>query len=217
MPDPAPSVRLRTLLLFGAGGHARVAADMAALMPAVWGRLVASDRNPARCIGELLPGIPLVPLAMAQEIARGLDARVHVAIGDNAAREREGQAWGMDRLASLQHPQASVSRHALLQAGCLVAAQAVIGPGALIGAGAIVNHGAVVDHDVQVGAFAHVAPNATLGGAVRIGQRVLVGAGAVVLPGLALADDVVIGAGAVVCVSLDASGVYAGVPARRVK
>jgi sugar O-acyltransferase (sialic acid O-acetyltransferase NeuD family) len=213
VPDPAPSVRLPTLLLFGAGGHARVAADAAMLMPATWGRMLASDRDPARCTGELLPGVPLVAL----QVARGLDARVHVGIGDNAAREREAESWGMDRLVSLLHPRASVSRHAVLQAGCLIAAQAVIGPGARVGAGAIVNHGAVVDHDVQVGAFAHVAPNATLGGAARIGQRVLVGAGAVVLPGLTLADDVVIGAGAVVCASLDASGVYAGVPARRVK
>ena len=81
----------------------------------------------------------------------------------------------------------------------------------------IVNHGAVVDHDVQVGDFSHVAPLAALSGNVRIGARVLVGAGAQVLPGVRVADDVVIGAGSVVRAHLAEPGVYAGVPARRIR
>jgi len=62
-----------------------------------------------------------------------------------------------------------------------------------------------------------VAPRVALGGAVRVGERVLVGSGAAVLPGVRIADDVVVGAGAVVRDNLDAAGVYAGVPARRVR
>jgi acetyltransferase-like isoleucine patch superfamily enzyme len=81
----------------------------------------------------------------------------------------------------------------------------------------IVNHGAVVDHDVQVGDFSHVAPLAALGGNVRVGSRVLVGAGAQVLAGVRICDDVVVGAGAVVLADIEAPGVYAGVPARRVR
>ena len=90
-------------------------------------------------------------------------------------------------------------------------------PGARVGRGVIVNHGAVVDHDVVLGAFCHVAPNATLGGGVHIGRRVLVGAGAVVLPGITIADDVVIGAGAVASAPLLEAGTYAGVPARKIQ
>jgi acetyltransferase-like isoleucine patch superfamily enzyme len=56
-----------------------------------------------------------------------------------------------------------------------------------------------------------------LGGNVRIGSRVLVGAGAKVLPGVRIGDDVVVGAGAVVRGDLETAGVYAGVPARRVR
>ena len=81
----------------------------------------------------------------------------------------------------------------------------------------IVNHGAVVDHDCVVGEFSHIAPHAALGGAVQVGRHVLVGGGATVLPGLRIADDVVIGAGAVVCDDLLHAGVYAGVPARRLR
>jgi len=75
----------------------------------------------------------------------------------------------------------------------------------------------VVDHDVRVGDFTHVAPLAALGGGARIGRHVLVGAGARVLPGMSVADGVTLGAGAVVHESIAAAGVYAGVPARRVR
>ena len=43
------------LVVFGAGGHGRVAAD-AALASGAFARVVASDHNPATWTGELLPG-----------------------------------------------------------------------------------------------------------------------------------------------------------------
>lgn len=199
------------LLIFGAGGHGRVVAD-AARASGTTG-LLASDRNPALCQGELLPGIPLHrPDAPAPAQATS----VHVAIGHNAARERESQALGPQRLRTVCHPAASVSPFAQLGAGSFVAAQAVVAPGARLGLGVIVNHGAVVDHDCRVGDFAHIAPGAVLGGGVRIGNRVLLGAGAVVQPGLTVVADAVIGSGTVVCQNIDTPGTYVGVPARRI-
>jgi sugar O-acyltransferase (sialic acid O-acetyltransferase NeuD family) len=198
------------LLIFGAGGHGRVVADAAQAAGATG--LLASDRNPALCQGELLPGIPLYrPDAPAPAQATAL----HVAIGHNAARERESQVLGLQRLRTVCHPAASVSPFAQLGAGCFVAAQAVVAPGAQLGLGVIVNHGAVVDHDCQVGDFAHIAPGAVLGGGVRIGIGVLVGAGAVVLPGRLVANSAVVGAGAMVCDHIESPGTWVGVPARR--
>jgi sugar O-acyltransferase (sialic acid O-acetyltransferase NeuD family) len=200
-----------TLLIVGAGGHGRVVAD-AALAQGGWERVIATDRDPARCTGDLLPGVPARPQADAEAGA----SAVHVAIGAAGAREREVRAANLP-LASVIHPRASVSRFAQVGDGSFVAAQAVVAPGAVLGTSVIVNHGAVVDHDVQVGEFTHIAPHVALSGNVRIGARVLVGAGANILPGVRIADDVVIGAGAVVTGNIDAAGVYAGVPARRVR
>lgn len=201
-----------TLLILGTGGHARVVAD-AALRQGAWHRVAASDANAARWDGELLAGVPLRRL---DEALAAADA-VHVAIGDNAARQRETESLGGKRLASVVHPQASVSPHAQVADGCLVAAQAVVGPAARLGRGVIVNHGAVVDHDAFVGDFSHVAPRATLAGGVSVGRGVLVGAGAAVLPGVRVCDGAVIGAGAVVARDLTEPGVYAGLPARRIR
>ena len=207
-PNPTP----RTLLLFGAGGHGRVVAD-AALLTKSWPKIVASDRDPAQCIGPFLPGVNLIDLA----IARSLRVSVHIAIGNNAARELEASFWSADNLVSVLHPFACVSQFSQLGAGSFVAAGAVLAAGTHIGLACIVNHGAVVDHDVRLGAYCHVAPLASLGGEVVLGQRVMVGAGANILPGVRVTDDVMIGAGAVVRSNLLEPGTYVGVPAKRVK
>ncbi|MBK9444447.1 MAG: acetyltransferase [Comamonadaceae bacterium] len=200
------------MLLFGAGGHGRVVAD-AALLTKSWSTIVVSDRDPARCVGPFLQGVDRIDLA----IARSLTVSVHIAIGDNAAREWEASCFPTCHLVSVLHPFASVSQFSQLGAGCFVAAGAVLATGAQVGMACIVNHGAVVDHDAQLGAFCHVAPLATLGGEVILGQRVMVGAGVNILPGMRVTDDVVIGAGAVVRSDLLEPGTYVGVPARRLK
>ena len=176
-------------------------------------KVAASDRNSELCKSYLLPGIALLK---ADDPALACFA-LHVAIGDNAARERECAWWGVEPLATVQHLHASVSTISFLGPGCFIAAGAIVACGAVLGRSVIVNHGAVVDHDSRVGDFCHLAPNATLGGGVCLGDRNLVGAGAVILPGLQIASDVIIGAGAVVIKHITSAGTYAGIPARRIK
>ena len=204
MPSATP------LLIFGASGHGRVVADAAL---GQWTTLLASDRNPARCVGELLPGIPCV----LPSAALAPDCAVQIAIGDNGFRQREVSLWQARPLVTVLHRDATVSPLAQLGAGSFVAARAVLAPLARTGTACIVNHGAVVDHDVVLGDFCHIAPGAVLGGGVRLGNGVLLGSGAAVLPGLTITDDVVVGAGAVVCSNLLEAGTYVGAPARRVK
>jgi acetyltransferase-like isoleucine patch superfamily enzyme len=52
---------------------------------------------------------------------------------------------------------------------------------------------------------------------VRIGNRVWLGVGVIVLPGVTIGDDVVVGAGAVVTRDCLEPGLYAGVPAERIR
>jgi sugar O-acyltransferase (sialic acid O-acetyltransferase NeuD family) len=206
-----PAQPSTSLLILGAGGHGRVVAD-AALAQGAWSEVRVTDSDAAKYGNVLMGGLTVEPL---QQALRGAGA-LHLAIGSAAMRERQARGLTLP-FASVLHPHASVSPYAQVSDGCFVAARAVVAPNARLGAGTIVNHGAVVDHDVQVGEFSHVAPMVALGGNARIGSRVLVGAGAQVLPGVHICDDVVIGAGAVVLADVDTPGVYAGVPARRVR
>lgn len=68
-------------------------------------------------------------------------------------------------------------------------------------------------HDVADGRVDRTATYAT----TTIGDRVWLGARATVLPGAVIEPDCVVAAGAVVTGRLESGGVYAGVPARRVR
>ena len=204
---------MSSLLIFGAGGHGRVVAD-AALAAGQWLRVLASDRDPSRCNGELLAGVrPAARLCRDGQLPGPSTSRSAMARPGHAKSPpcRRG-CWPPS---SIRKPACRGTR--ALAPGCFIAAQAVVGPNATLGVSVIVNHGAVVDHDVTVGDFSHVAPLAALGGGAKLGRRVLVGSGASVLPGVRVCDDVVIGAGAVVASDLAEPGTYAGVPARRLK
>jgi sugar O-acyltransferase (sialic acid O-acetyltransferase NeuD family) len=197
------------LLIFGASGHGRVVAD-AALLSFTWAAVSVSDRDPTRLNSDFFPTVQaVVPQAIPEA------AQIHVAIGDNRARALEARVLGECRMATVQHPNATVSNLAKVSNGCFIAAQAVVAPHSELGLAVIVNHGAVVDHDCVVGAYTHIAPRACLGGGVHVGQSVMLGAGAIVLPGIQICDHAVIGAGAVVCKSIREAGIYVGVPARR--
>jgi acetyltransferase-like isoleucine patch superfamily enzyme len=107
-----------------------------------------------------------------------------------------------------------------------------------VGRGTFVNHECYLDTArgrIEIGRDCHLAPHVMVLTAThdlsgdgevareadyrvtRIGDRVWLGARAVVLPGAVIEDGCVVAAGAVVAGRCDAGGVYAGVPARRVR
>ena len=200
----------KPLLIFGVGGHGRVVAE-AALLQGAWASVIACARSLPANLTELLPGVKLVERDTAMQMNTRM--ALHVAIGNNAARQTEAQALGQNLLVSVVHPQACVSAFSQMSVGCFVAAGAVVAPAAKLGMGIIVNHGAVIDHDAEVGAFSHIAQRASVCGHAKLGQRVLIGSGAVVLSSVVLGDDVVLSAGSVASFDLLAPGVYSGIPA----
>lgn len=202
----------KPLLIFGAGGHGRVVAD-AALLQGGWVNVTAGARSLPANLTELLTGVTLVEL----DAVLPLDMALHIAIGNNTARQAEAQVLGLEKLVSVVHPRACISAFSQIGAGCFVAACAVIAPSATLGMCVIVNHGAVIDHDTEIGDFSHVAQLATVCGHAKLGERVLIGSGAVVLSSVVLGDDVVLSPGSVARSNLLAPGVYSGSPAVKIE
>lgn len=74
-----------------------------------------------------------------------------------------------------------------------------------------------IGHDCMIGDAVSLFPGAKISGNVRVGNRVLFGAGSSVKERIQICDDVIIGAGAVVVKNITEPGVYAGVPAIKIK
>lgn len=186
-----------SLILIGAGGHAKVVVDALTLRNRQNTTTInVTDQDPER-VGKTILGHVVEAWPDDQEWA---GKRFHLAIGDAASRARLWKKL-VDIGASgtsIQHPSSSVAATAQIGRGSFTAARAVIAPDAKIGVSVIVNHGAVVDHDCIVGSYSHIAPNATLGGGSSLGDGVLVGAGATILPGVRIGENAVIAAGATI-------------------
>jgi acetyltransferase-like isoleucine patch superfamily enzyme len=66
-------------------------------------------------------------------------------------------------------------------------------------------------------AHGHWDRTQSVGNPVTIGERCWIGARSTILPGVTIGDDVIVAAGAVVTKDCASNGLYAGVPARRIK
>ncbi len=204
------------VVVFGAGGHAKVVVDC---LRDEGKFAVASlaDADPAKA-GRSIHGCVVVDEQQGMATARTQDGAI-VAIGNNEARARIAQAL-LDAgvtLVSAVHRSAVIATTARIGRGTVVMPGAVVNADTAVGDNVIVNTRASIDHDCVIGDGVHVAPGTTICGGVRVGAGVLLGAGCVVLPGIAIGDGARIAAGAIVTNDVPAHETYAGNPARKLE
>ncbi len=203
-------------LIVGAGGHAKVIADIFQQRgQAILGYL--DDDTALR--QQIILGYPVI--GGTSEHIKHPDSALIVAIGTNHVRrqlavrieqQRESTRW-----ISAVHPQAILAASVSIGLGTVIAAGAVVNPDVTIGDHAIINTAASVDHDCTIGSFVHIAPGAHLAGGVRVGDGAMIGLGALVVPYCTVGVGAVIGAGAVVLHDVPANTTVVGVPGRILK
>lgn len=198
------------LVIWGAGGHALVVADLARLngytvrgflddtTPARWGTPWGRSRILPGALEDHEPGAVLV------------------AIGNNAARLRLAAraiaaGWACP---TLVHPRAIIADGVTLGPGTVVMAGAIVNPAAGIGAHVILNTACTVDHECRIGDGAHLSPGVHLAGGVTVGPAAWIGIGATVSDHRTIGAGAQIGAGAVVVRDIPPAVLAYGVPAR---
>lgn len=201
----------KPLIIIGASGHGKVIADIALKNNITVKGFLDDDETK----GNTFIGFPL--LGKIENYTKYPDCDFVIAIGNQKIRkeisEKLDAAW-----ATLIHPNAAVSEiETEIGEGTVVMANAVINPSAKVGKHCIINTGAVVEHDNVIEDFVHISPNATLAGTVKIGESTHIGAGAAVINGVAVAKDCIVGAGAAVINDITESGVFVGVPAKKIR
>lgn len=200
----------RRLIILGASGHGKVAADIA--IRCGYEEILFLDDNPEarECLGW--------PVVGRVSEAEGYQGDFFVAIGNPTVRERIQNKLEVQgkNLALLIHPSAILGIGVTIGKGSILMAGVVVNPCAEIGKGCILNTAASVDHDCKVGDYVHVSVGAHIAGTVTIGAKSWIGVGAAVKNNVTIAQDCMIGAGATVVRSITEPGTYIGTPARKI-
>lgn len=198
------------LIILGFGGHARSIADVA--LASNVEQLLFIDDN-ARD-GEQFIGFP-VQKNFEGSLPEGWGC--FSASGDNKRREAqiefaESRGWP---IATLISSTATIGIGSVISPGCFIAHHAHVGPMTTIGKGTVINTGAIVEHDCAIGDFTHISIGAIVAGRSTVGHFCSVFAGSTIIDSLNICNEVIIGGGAVVISDIQESGVYVGVPAKR--
>ena len=204
------------VIIWGAGGHAMVVADILRRLGAYEIAGFLDDSSSRRhgqpfCGAAILGGCDRLELLREQGVTHAI-----LAFGDCAARLKLAEvvrARGFSLVTAI-HPQATIATCALIGAGSVLVAGAVVNAGATIGENVIVNTCASVDHECIVEDGVHISPGARLGGKVTIGRGAWIAIGAILAAGVKVGAGSVVGAGAVVLNDIPPGVLAYGVPAK---
>ncbi|MCI8622571.1 MAG: acetyltransferase [Provencibacterium sp.] len=208
-----------SLLLIGAGGHARSVLDIALEN----GQPVAGCLSPDYPTLRSVPGLEEIPIIGTdndlERLFREGHRKIFVAIGNNRLRGRlyrQALEIGFEPV-NLISRYARVSRYARLGRGICVMAGAVINIGCTVSDNVIVNTNSSLDHDCTVGPSCHIAPGTAVSGGVSIGEGVQLGTGCSVIDGVSIGAWSFLGAGSVVVSDIPDHLLAYGVPAKRIQ
>lgn len=200
------------VLVLGAGGHAKVVADI--LLCQGLDVLGFLDDDPATWGTECLS---LKVLGAVRNLGRYAPCKLVMGIGSNQSRQRIVGQLGTDATdlwINAIHPRATLAASVRLGIGAVIAAGVIINPDTVLGNHVIINTGATVDHDCRIGDYVHIAPGTHLAGGVTVGQGALLGVGVSVAPSHSVGEWAVVGAGAAVVRDIPGGVTAKGVPAR---
>lgn len=200
---------MEKIIILGAGGHAKVVADILLRQGA---HIIGFLDDDADTCGKRLLGIEVLgAISFLSDLQNVILVQ---GIGANRVRKRLADSLNPGiRWKQVIHPSAIIAPSAKIGIGVVVAAGAIINPDAVIGDHVIINTGASIDHDCTVEAYAHIAPGARLAGGVKVGSGTLVGIGASVIPYRTIGEWATIGAGATVIRDIPAQVTAVGIPA----
>jgi sugar O-acyltransferase (sialic acid O-acetyltransferase NeuD family) len=187
----------QTILLLGAGGHARACIDVIELE----GRFaIAGLVGMAEEIGTSVLGYPVlgadsdIPDLLVQH-SFGVVSIGQIKTPELRIRLYEQIVRGGQCPSAIVSPRSYVSPHARVGSGTVILHGAVINAGAVIGQNCIVNSQSLVEHDAVIGDHCHIATGARVNSGVRIGNGSFIGSGCTIRQGLVIGRNCVIGMG----------------------
>lgn len=201
------------LLIIGASGHGKVVADIALKMNK-WKSIAFLDDDQ-----NIKTSIGIRVIDTSSNMFKYIDEyEIIVGIGNNETRQKVYEVLEIEgaTIPVLIHPTAVIGESVEIGKGTVVMAGAVINSSTKIGKGCIINTGSTIDHDNKIEDFVHISPGVHLAGTVTVGLGSWLGVGCIVSNNVRISKGCKLGAGAVVIKDITETGVYVGVPVRRV-
>jgi sugar O-acyltransferase (sialic acid O-acetyltransferase NeuD family) len=202
---------MKKLAILGASGHGKVIADAAESLG--WAVEFFDD--------GVLQGSHIGAWTVQGNTDTLLDrsaffSGVVIGIGHNKTRLEKAKVVtdGGMLLATIIHPNASVSQYSKVCPGSVVLSGAVVSVDAILGSSCIVNTGATVDHDCNISAGVHISPGAHVAGGVTIGEGSWIGIGASIKESITIGSGVIVGAGSTVLRDIPRNMTVVGSPAK---
>ena len=204
-----------TILLLGAGGHARACIDVIEQEGRyeIVGLIGLPEQAGDTVLGYSVIGsdadIPrLAGVCECALVTTGQIKTPDVRIRLFAELERLGI-----ELPAVISPRAYVSRHASVGLGTIVMHGAIVNAGAAVGRNCILNTQSLIEHDVIVADHCHIATRAAVNSGTTVGSGTFIGSGSTVKQQLSLGNRCVVGMGQAVRANC---GSGSQVPARRI-
>lgn len=199
---------MATLWIIGAGGHARVIAEVAS---ASGFQIKFIDNTLQNALGE--QGFLSLDINEIEHLICGVGS---VSTMLPRSKILAKYTCFQAKFTNIIHPSAIIAPSAVLGGGVFVGPRVVINANAKINDHCIINSGAVVEHDCSLGVNCHIASGAVLAGGVSTDDNVMIGSGAVIIQNRVIAKNSVIGAGSVVIKDICESDLtWVGNPARK--
>ena len=211
---------MKKILIFGAGGHAKVIVDIIEKQKEY--NIVGFIDEYIDINTNILGYKVLGKISSLNEIIISYKAYGGIiGIGSNSTRsEIRKKIYKTNpdfKFINCIHPNSILGKDTSLGEGNVVMAGVIINSLSTIKNHCILNTNSSVDHDCLIFDFASIAPGVTIGGNVTIGTYSHIGIGSNIFHNVTIGNNCIIGGGSLICENTQENSIYYGSPAKFIK
>lgn len=204
----------KKVIIIGAGGHARVIADIIKKSNdeiigflddnvEIQGRTIFDDK---KVLGD----------TSEKSVKKYSDCYFIIGIGSNRIRRIISEKYSNIKWYTAIHPSSIIGSDVSIKEGTAVMAGTVINTGTVVGKHCIVNTCSSLDHDNILEDYVHISPGSHLAGTVRISEGTWICAGVTIINNITIGKNNIIGAGATVIKNIEEeNSTFVGIPVKK--
>ncbi len=201
-----------SLILIGAGGHARSCIDVIEQQGQyqIAGLIGMPEEVHTQHLGYAVIGTENDLPELAKTYQYALITVGQIQTAEHRIRLYQHAIQLGFQLPIIIAPTAHVSRHATLGEGSIVMHGAIVNAGARVGNNCIINTGALIEHDATVEDNCHISTGTILNGDVAVGAGSFIGSCSVIKEGVVIGKGCLVGMGLTVRHNLSDNSCFTG-------